>query len=137
VFWGQFGQTALKIFDGRQFDATIVGDLSMQGYRGKLDNTKLGVAWYTRETWERLRELAADREVLDDTFENWEQGALAAVFELESAGRQVHKIPIDIDALVLWCREHGHRLDTAARAEYVMHLLQRAVDQTMSDRPPG
>ncbi len=88
-------------------------------------DTQLGLAWYTREGWARLRELAEDREALDDTFEDWERGALAAICDLQSAGRRVRKVPVDIDALVAWCRERGRALDSAARAEYVSDLLQR------------
>ena len=89
-------------------------------------DAQLGLAWYTREGWKRLRELADDRDALDDTFEDWERGALGAIRELESAGRKIRKVPIDIDALVVWCRERGRALDSAARAEYVSDLLQRA-----------
>jgi len=43
--------------------------------------------------WEQLRELAADRDALDDTFDEWERGALAVIRELTAAGRSVRKIP--------------------------------------------
>ena len=87
--------------------------------------TPLGLAWYTREAWKRLREVADDLDALDDTFEDWERGALAAVRDLESAGRQIRKVPIEVDALVSWCRERHCRIDSAARAEYVTYLLQQ------------
>jgi hypothetical protein len=93
-------------------------------------DAQLGLAWYTREGWERLRELAADRDALDYTFEDWERGALVAIRDLKSVGRQVNKVPVDIEALVAWCREHGRRLDSAARAEFVTHLLQTEADRT-------
>ncbi len=70
-------------------------------------------------------ELADDRDTLDDTFEDWERGALAAVRDLESAGQQIRKVPIDVDALVAWCRGRRCRIDSAARAEYVTYLLQQ------------
>lgn len=89
-------------------------------------DAQLGLAWYTREAWERLRELADDREALDETFEDWERGALAVIRELESIGRQIRKVPIGIDALVSWCRERQRRIDSAARAGYVTYLLQQA-----------
>jgi hypothetical protein len=97
-------------------------------------DAQLGLAWYTREGWARLRELADDRDVLDDSFEDWERRALAAIRELESVGRQVHKVPVDIDALEAWCREHGRALDSAARAEYASGLLQGGAAQ-LSSRP--
>ena len=88
-------------------------------------DAELGLAWYTREAWEHLRKLADDREALDDTFEDWERGALAAIRDLATVGRQIRKVPIDVDALVSWCRERNCRNDSAARAEYVTHLLQQ------------
>jgi hypothetical protein len=48
-------------------------------------DAQLALAWYTRETWARLREVADDAQALDGTFEEWERGALAAIRDLESA----------------------------------------------------
>ncbi len=31
------------------------------------ETAQLGLAWYSREAWERLREIADDRDKLDDT----------------------------------------------------------------------
>ena len=56
-------------------------------------DAELGLAWYTREGWERLRELAVDREQLDDSFDAWERGAQAAIAELAAMGRVVRKVP--------------------------------------------
>ena len=41
-------------------------------------------------------------------------------------GRQIRKVPIDIEALVAWWRERKCRIDAAARAEYVSCLLGQA-----------
>jgi hypothetical protein len=38
--------------------------------RYRLSNdAQIGLAWYSREAWERLRAIADDREQLDDSFE--------------------------------------------------------------------
>ena len=97
----------------------------MRRDRGRLSNDgQIGLAWYSREAWERLRAIADDREKLDDSFEEWERSALQAIGDLASVGRQVRKVPIDVDAYVTWCRECGCRLDSASRAEYVTQQLQ-------------
>jgi len=96
--------------------------------RERLDiaaDAELGLAWYSREGWERLRELAVDRDRLDDSFEAWERGAQAAIAELAAMGRMVRKVSIDIEALLAWCRNQRKPPDSAARAEYVTHLLQQ------------
>lgn len=87
-------------------------------------SAEIGLAWYTREAWHCLRELAADVSALDDTYEDWERGALRAIRELEATGRVVRRVPINVDLLARWCQERHRPLDSAARAEYVTHLLQ-------------
>jgi hypothetical protein len=86
---------------------------------------QLGLAWYSREDWERLREIADDRDKLDDTHEDWERQALKMIQDLEAVGRRVQKVPINIEALIAWCRERKCRIDMAARSEYVSHLLSQ------------
>jgi len=88
--------------------------------------TQLGLAWYSREDWERLREIADDRDKLDDTYEDWQRQALTMIHDLEAVGRQIRKVPIDIEALFAWCRERKCRIDMVARAEYVSYLLSQA-----------
>ena len=42
----------------------------MRRDRGRLSNdAQIGLAWSSREAWERLRAIADDREKLDDYFE--------------------------------------------------------------------
>ena len=49
--------------------------------------TQLGLAWYGREDWEQLREIADDRDKLDDTYEDWERQALKMIHDLEAVPR--------------------------------------------------
>jgi hypothetical protein len=49
---------------------------------------QLGLAWYSREDWERLHEVADDRDKLDDTYEDWERQALTTIRDLEAVGRR-------------------------------------------------
>ena len=86
---------------------------------------QLGLAWYSREDWERLREIADDRDKLDDAYEDWERQALKMIHDLEVVGRRVRKVPINIEALIAWCAERKCRIGTAARSEYVSYLLSQ------------
>lgn len=88
--------------------------------------TQVGFAWFTREQWHRLTEVVDDRSELDDTFEQWERNALTALCQLESQGHSVPKVMVDVETLVAWCRARGRRIDGAARADYVIALLQIA-----------
>jgi hypothetical protein len=84
---------------------------------------QLGLAWYSREDWERLHEIADDRDKLDDMYEDWERQALKMIHDLEAVGQRIRKVPIDIEALIAWCRERKCRIDMAARSEHVSYLL--------------
>jgi len=88
--------------------------------------SQVGFAWFTREQWQRLTEVVDDRSELDDTFEQWERNALAALYKLESQGHSVRKVMVDVETFVAWCRGRGRRIDGAARAEYVTALLEIA-----------
>jgi hypothetical protein len=83
----------------------------MRQDRGGGGVVQVGVVWYTREAWERLGELAEDRQTVDVKFDDWERGALAAVRDLTRLGHWVRKVTVD----------------HAARAEYVTQVLQREV----------
>ena len=90
--------------------------------------SQVGFAWFTREQWQRLAEVVDDRNELDDTFEQWERNALAALYKLESQGHSVRKVRVDVETFVTWCRGRGRRVDSAARADYVIALLKMADD---------
>ncbi len=95
--------------------------------RSQVLNTvpQLGLAWSDREDWEQLCEIADDRDKLDDTYEDWERQALKMVHDLEAVGQRIRKVPINIGALIAWCRERKCRIDMAARSEYVSYLLSQ------------
>jgi hypothetical protein len=62
--------------------------------------TEIGLAWYSREDWQRLREIADDRDKLDDAYEDWERQALKMIRDLEAVRRRIRKVPINIEALI-------------------------------------
>ena len=90
--------------------------------------SRVGIAWFTREQWQRLTEIADDRNELDETFEQWERNALSALYTLHSQGRSIRKVMVDVETLVAWCRGRGRRVDAAARADYVIALIELADD---------
>jgi len=110
--------------------------MSRRRKRSQVPNAmmELGLAWYSRQNWERLREIADDRDNLDDAYEDWERQALKMIHDLEAVGRRIRKVPINIEALIAWCAERKCRIDMAARSEYVSHLLSQGKQD--SEAPP-
>jgi len=85
--------------------------------------TAFGFAWFDREQWSRMAEIAEDRAAMDDSFEDWESSALSALRDLEAKGVTVEKVPIDVPAFAAWCREKGLPLTSGSRAKYVSFVL--------------
>ena len=86
----------------------------------------VGLAWFDREQWHLLREVAADRAKLDDTFEEWETNARRALADLNKyQGVVAEPFEVRVADLVRWCTERNLPVDGAARAEYVSFMLRR------------
>lgn len=89
-------------------------------------NLVTGVAWYRRDQWSPLREVASDRDKLDDSYEEWLAGVQKTLLEMAVAGVRARRVDVDIDALVRWCQAEGRPIDSAARAAFVAMQLRRA-----------
>jgi hypothetical protein len=84
-----------------------------------------GIAWYRRNQWTRLRELAADSDTLEESYDGWLAGAQKALLEMAVNGVRAQRVDVDVEALVRWCQAEGRRLDSAARAAYTALQLSR------------
>jgi hypothetical protein len=95
--------------------------------------TVTGIAWYRRDEWTRLRELAADADKLDEAYEDWLAGAQKTIVQMTAAGIRVRRVDIDLDELVRWCRHEGRPLDGAARASFAAERLQSGFARANSE----
>lgn len=86
--------------------------------------------WYEQSEWEALKRTAADKEILDDTYEEWKQNANDSIATARAEGHQVQKIKIKIDRLEAWCGEQGIDNNSTARTQYAIHEAQRRSAKT-------
>ena len=93
-----------------------------------------GIAWYRRDQWTRLRELAPDVEKIEESYEDWLAGAQTVLVQLTVAGVRVQRVDVDLDELVRWCRGEDRPLDSAARAAFVAPRLRSAHEGTSGVR---
>ena len=84
-----------------------------------------GVAWYSSTQWQQLREVAADPERLENTYQEWLAVADQAWKKMEASGIALVKIPLDVPKLTDWCRERNLPIDGKARAQYVVEVMKR------------
>jgi hypothetical protein len=90
----------------------------------------LGVAWYRREQWNRLLEVADDRDNLEDTYEEWEANAKKGLRRLTRPGFEPQRIDIDIEELIRWCKLKNRPVDGAARSIFTAEKLQEQMEPT-------
>ena len=98
------------------------------------NSTPTGIAWYRRDQWTRLRELAPDVEKIEESYEDWLAGAQTALVQLAVAGVRAQRVDVDLDELVRWCRGEGRPLDSAARAAFVASRLSSRHEGTSGVR---
>ncbi len=85
--------------------------------------TEYGVCWYKREQGDRFRDMGSDPERIEDTDEEWIQGANKSISRLQSQGMKIRKISVNVEEMLAWCNERGVPLNAESRAEYAARLL--------------
>jgi len=90
-----------------------------------LGGTVLGVAWYSRADWQRLREAVPDADRLEETYEEWVSMATAALAEMKAAGISPERVPVDAEEFLAWCRAGRRAPDSSARAQFSAEKLRQ------------
>lgn len=93
----------------------------------KRESTKItGVAWFSREQWHVLKEVATDKSSLHDTYDEWIVDFNSAISQLQQAGIESKPVPIDVVELVKWCSEQNLPIDGKARAKFAAKKLEES-----------
>ena len=80
----------------------------------------IGMAWYRPQQWQRLRQVSADMENLEENYHEWLVVASARFREMQEQGFDIRKVDLDVEDLVEWCEQKGRPVDGHARAEYAL-----------------
>ncbi len=100
--------------------------LISNGRRGNVRSkgTPIVIAWYRPEQWSLLKAYSVDKDVIEDTFEEWAEHAKKQFEGLQNSGMNMHKILIDIDALVTWCKERDVPMNSESRSQYAAESMR-------------
>jgi hypothetical protein len=85
----------------------------------------LGIAWYRREEWSHLLEIYADRNELEDTYEECLQNAETRLHEMAEKGINALRVHINVEELQDWCIVQGRPLDGSARSVFTAEKLRQ------------
>jgi hypothetical protein len=90
----------------------------------------LGMAWYKRANYLRLRAVFEDGHKLHGTYDEWFAAAETGRKHLEAEGFRVIRVDIDPDRFPAWCRAQGHKINSSARTTYVNWVAHRMISGT-------
>jgi hypothetical protein len=90
----------------------------------------VGVTWYNAASWARVKGAAADPELFEETFAEWEAMAVLALRDFLRSGVQAIKYPVNPDEFFAWCALHNKLNNAEARAEFVSVMLNAARDSS-------
>ncbi len=86
----------------------------------------VGLAWFRRDEWPQLLASAADREKLEDTYDEWLGEARKLLLDMATRGIAIEKVDVGIDELSAWCRHENRPLDGDARASFASYKLLKS-----------
>ena len=87
-------------------------------------NMIVGIAWYRSEQYGLLRALAADADLMANTYEEWLAGVTKTMDDLRQRGIVARRVDVDVRELVAWCQQRGRPLDGEARSIYAAEKLK-------------
>jgi hypothetical protein len=94
----------------------------------------IGLAWYRRDQWARLRAASVNVEDLDYTYDEWLRDAEKTFRELETSGKAIQKVHVDVEHLIAWCKKRGLELDGKARTRYVSEKVRQQAESPAEHR---
>ena len=83
----------------------------------------VGVVWYRKADWPRLRALLADADKLPDTYAEWLASAEGLLAQLRRDGIAAERVPLDPDVFSAWCVARGLAPDAQARSRYASEVV--------------
>ena len=85
----------------------------------------IGIAWYRPQDWNRLREIAADPDELEESHGAWLTTVQRVMRRMERDRLRVRKVIIDLDELQAFCRKEGLANTCASRSRFVAEKVRR------------
>ena len=92
--------------------------------KGKFKAMHFGVAWYSDDQWKKLKEVSVDSQDLEKTYDEWLFHAEKQIKQMKSKGIQITKVPVNIDDLIGWCKDHDMPIDGKARSLFTTVKLK-------------
>jgi len=88
-------------------------------------NSNVGIVWYTKREWEKMKQISIDSERLENSFQEWEEIALETLADIKATGLIGTKVFIKAEEFLLWCNIHSLPVNASSRSRYVSEIMSR------------
>ncbi|MFQ5815820.1 MAG: hypothetical protein ACE5G7_04925 [Candidatus Hydrothermarchaeaceae archaeon] len=89
------------------------------------EDMAIAIASYKKHQWRELLRTADDREELEESYDEWLEGARRMEQLLRSMGKRVEWIEVDVPEFLRWCKERGMGNTASVRSFYAAELLRQ------------
>jgi hypothetical protein len=108
-----------------EFDRYVLLGILMTESKESPNRVVVGLAWYRPEQWQRVRDISADADDLEDSYDKWLRLAEQKLQELKASGYAFEKVDVNSESLIRWCNERGVEVDGHARSQYAADRLRQ------------
>jgi hypothetical protein len=84
----------------------------------------IGIAWYRKEQWFILRQVAENPNDIEDTYEEWLKNANKLKKALVDSGLAVEEVDVDMQDVINWCKKGNKTINSNNISEYVVFKLR-------------
>ena len=67
---------------------------------------RVAIAWYTEKEWRKVKKIAADKEIFDNSYDEWLEGAEKAYVTAIFRGTSVEKVNLSAEEINKYCRQN-------------------------------
>lgn len=92
---------------------------------GKNNIISVGMVWYTKGEWQKMKPIASDTEKLENTFKEWEEMADKSIRDMKRSGIVVKKVFIKTDEFITWCKIHSLPFNASSRSRYITEIMSK------------
>ncbi len=90
----------------------------------------LGIPWYTREDYPRIRLVMDDGQSFSSVYRGWLRAAEHTERDAKTRARVVVRVPVRPDTFLAWCKSQRLRPNLQARMRFANEQAVKAVTQT-------
>jgi len=87
----------------------------------------MGIPWYRREDYPRIRKIMADGERFPEAYEDWLHRAEAVERRIAASGVPAIRAMIDPEQFLIWCKIRASKCDSQARGRFAAEKARDAV----------